>query len=106
MPDPRPPVPRNQLDKAGSRVRRAAAEGAPVPDDVRGCVAAFRGWHLDTVKKVESALIAVFHDPPKLTQESLPITRERRHSKPSWQPAHEHIKLSRIDCKSKFHGRS
>jgi ppGpp synthetase/RelA/SpoT-type nucleotidyltranferase len=72
--EPRPPVSRNQLDKVGSRVRRAAEAGQPVRDEIRAVVDAFRGWHLETVTEVEALLVGLFYEQAKLPRDRMPIT--------------------------------
>jgi ppGpp synthetase/RelA/SpoT-type nucleotidyltranferase len=71
---PRPPVSRNQLDQAGTRVRRAAEAGEPVAESVRETIAAFRDWHVGTGFFVEEMLVAALHSRTNLSQEQLPIT--------------------------------
>ena len=65
---------RNQLDKAGSRVRRAARERVEVPDSVLRTIDDFRAWHLPTLQEVQRRISGFFHEQTGLGAENLPVT--------------------------------
>jgi len=46
-------VARNQLDRAGSRVRQAARDNVPISEQVLATINEFRAWHLPTVRRVQ-----------------------------------------------------
>jgi ppGpp synthetase/RelA/SpoT-type nucleotidyltranferase len=67
-------VRRNQLDQAGTRVRRADRDGKDVPKTVLETIDAFREWHLPTVRFVQATLSDFFHDRAGISEEDLPVT--------------------------------
>jgi hypothetical protein len=68
------PVSRNQVDKAGSRVRRAAREGVDVAEEVLEVINEFRAWHFPTLQNVQHELTTLFHGQIGLEEEHVPIT--------------------------------
>ena len=69
-----PAVSRNQLDQAGSRVRRAVDAGEPVPDAVLETVNRFRAWHLESLTEVQRRLFEGIHAPLGEQANLIPIT--------------------------------
>lgn len=68
------PVSRNQLDQAGSRIRRAAKLGEPVTAGLLESIDRFRAWHLETVAGIQTRLTNLFHEAAGLPPERIPIT--------------------------------
>lgn len=69
-----PPVSRNQLDRAGSRVRKCRRDRLEIADSVLKTIDAFRGWHLPNVQDVQQVLSDMFHKRAEMDEKSLPIT--------------------------------
>lgn len=67
-------VSRNQLDRAGSRVRRSLRDQAPIAESVLGCIDEYRAWHLPTLRLVQSRLSEFFHQQVEIPEGDLPIT--------------------------------
>jgi putative GTP pyrophosphokinase len=68
------PTSRNQLDRAGSRIRKAAHEGIEPDPAVLEVIDTFRGWHLDSVQRVQRDTTEFFHRIAGVEEEHLPIT--------------------------------
>ena len=68
-------VSRNQLDQAGSRVRRADLDGVPVPENVFEAIDGFRRWHLITVAVLQRLLERLLVEWPTIPKgKHLPVT--------------------------------
>jgi ppGpp synthetase/RelA/SpoT-type nucleotidyltranferase len=70
---PNYPCSRNQLDRAATRIRRAARERREPDSSVLEVIDLFRGWHFETVQQVQAVLSEFFHKEVGIEEERLPI---------------------------------
>lgn len=67
------PCSRNQLDRAPSRIRQAARDRVDPDPAVLEIIDLFRGWHFETVQRVQAELSNFFHKEAGIEEERLPI---------------------------------
>ena len=68
------PLSRNQLDRAGGRIRAAARERRPHDPAVLEVIDGFRALHLPTLEEAQRRLSMFLHDEAGLPEERYPVT--------------------------------
>lgn len=68
------PFSKSQVNRAGDRIRHAAAKGEPISDDDRRLLDIYRSSHYPCLRHVQNRLVRLFHKKASIDPQHVPIT--------------------------------